>query len=423
MLNRNRVIAFSRLLLIMPILAWAQTGQVLTLDDCIRIGLKENQSLTINRYETDRSISQAKSNISLVLPSINYSLSSASANAGNTGWNDSYSTSLNLSQNIWDGGRWWNTLKSAQTAQRAADMQLQIYELSTVYQIKVAYYNYLSALKLLDVYRENFNTSQSQHQLTLERFKLGAASHSDTLRTRVSIGESRLKIIQGENEARAKARELNIILGRDGNTPLQLEEPAWSMIEIPKYETTITELIASNPELQYLEETQEISEYNVNISRSAYIPSLNMGMGYSNSAADMGSLYDETTSSLSAGVSLSWNLFNGTQTKRSVEQSKISRKIADENVDLKVRQLKRDLAQALENMETLKESVSISQLILNAAEIDMETAQEEYRLGSMSILDVLTITARYEDAKSGLIQAQYNLKIAEAALHQLLGKR
>lgn len=411
------------ILILLAVQGYSQGSQTLTLDDCISIGLEENQSLTVNRLETDRSISQAKSNISMVLPSVNYSLSSSSTDIKGTGWNDSYSTSLSLSQNIWDGGRWWNTLKSAKAAQIAADMQLSLYELNTVYQVKVAFYNYLSTLKLLDVYKENLTTSEYQHQLTRERFNLGAASQNDTLRTKVNIERSKLQIIQAETDLQSKARDLNIILGREADSPLTLEEPVWETVDIPSFDGVISDVLSVNPRLQVLDQNREITGYNVNVARSGYMPSLNFGASYSGGAVDLGDVYDSNNATLSTGFTLSLNLFNGTQTKRSVEQSKINLKIANENYDLAQRNIRKDLTQALEQMETLQESLEISELILDAAELDLELAQEQYRVGSLSILDVITITANYEDAKSGLIRAQYNLKISEAGLHQLMGKR
>jgi len=152
-MQRKLIVGLTLLLVNSPLFSLGGTRGSLTLDDCITIALENNQALQINQFETQRSISQAKSNIGLVLPSINYSLSGSSSEIGSLGWNDRYSHSLSLTQNIWDGGRWWNTLKSAKLAQDLADIQFNSYELSTAYQVKVAFYNYLSTRKLLDVYR------------------------------------------------------------------------------------------------------------------------------------------------------------------------------------------------------------------------------------------------------------------------------
>ncbi len=398
---------------------FGQSSSALSLDDCIRIGLEHNQSLRINQFETDRSVSQAKSNISMVLPVVGFSLSGGSTDITRP----NYSSSLSLSQNIWDGGAWWNTLKSAKVALDAASIQYESYEVNTVFQVKQAYYNYLSTQQLLDVYRENLTTSEYQHQLTLERFKLGAASQNDTLRTRVNIENSRLQIINGEVNLQSRSRNLNVILGRESSDPLTLVVPVWQAVDVPEVDKIMDEVLSSNQSLKLLDQNKQIMAYNVKIAKSGYMPSLGLSASYSNAAPAVGDVFGSSTARKSAGLSLSWNLFNGTRTKRGVEQGKINAKLASENYDLSARNIRKDLAQTLEQMEALSESVKISQLILSASEQDLLLAQEQYKIGSLSILDVLRITASYEDAKSNLIRTQHNLKVAEAGLLQLMGKR
>lgn len=403
---------------------FGQSYAPLTLEDCIQIGLENNQSLRINRFETDRSVSQAKSNISMVLPVVNFSVSGGKSDTPLTiDWIDGYSSSLSITQNIWDGGAWWNTLRSAKAAQEAAAIQYDSYEISTAFKVKNAYYNYLSTEQLLDVYRENLTTSEYQHQLTLERFKLGAASQNDTLRTRVNIERSRLQIINGEVDLETRAQNLNIILGRDSMEPLELATPTWEAVEVPSPDQIMVDVLSSNHALQLLDQNIDITAYNVKIARAGYMPSLGLSASYSNGSPTLGDVFHSKTSSKSLGFSLSWNLFNGTRTSRGVEQGMINAKLAQENYDLSMRNLRQEVAQTLEQMEALNESVNISQLILTASEQDLLLAQEQYKIGSLSILDVLRITANYEDAKSNLIRTQHNLKIAEAGLLQLMGKR
>jgi len=231
-----------------------------------------------------------------------------------------------------------------------------------------------------------------------------------------------LQIINGETELQSKARQLNLILGRDSEIPIELTEPSWQAVQVPTLKNIVDQVISANPQLQLLDRNRSIAAYNVKIAKAGYIPSLGLSAAYNNGGPSAGNLFGDNTATLTTGLSLSWNLFNGTRTKRGVEQSQISEQIASENLDLATRNLKQDLAQALDQMNALNESVRISKLISEASEQDLLLAQEQYKLGSISILDVLQITARYEDAKSGLIRAQNNLKIAEAGLQQLMGK-
>ncbi len=430
---------------------FGQISETWTLDDVLRIALEENQSLRISKFETDRSSSQAKSNLSIILPQVDLSLSGSASGyfpalydttsitipgitdpfqtftpngeLGSLDWRDRYSLSLSLSQNIWDGGRWWNTLQSARVSQDAAEIQYQNSEIQTTYQVKLAFYNYLSTSRLLDVYRENLNTNAYQHDLTLERYRLGAASQNDTLRTLVATENSRLQVLRGETELDLRRKDLNILLGREWDAPLNLREPLWDPVDIPDLEKAVQEALSASPAIRLLEMNRDVSNYNVKIARADYIPAFRFSASYGNSSTTAGDLLTRDNLNLTTGVSLVWNLTNGTRKMRTLEQSRLSSHLASENLDLTERTLRKDLAQLLEQMETLQKTVSISVLIQDASAQDLLLAQEEYTVGSISILDVLRISDNYEDAKAGLIRARYNLKIAEAQLHQLLGRR
>lgn len=435
-------------LMILPFTA-LQAQEALSLNDVVKIALEQNQSLRINRYETDRSVSQAKSQLSIILPRVDMSLSGSvsgfypmlfdttnvaiggvnfpltepNGEYGDLDWNDRYNLSLNLSQNIWDGGAWWNTLQNARITENLASIQLSSYELVTIYQAKVAFYNYLSTKKLLDVYQENLNTNEYQHQLTIERFKLGAASQNDTLRTRVAIEQSRLQILSGETDLALRSKELNLILGREWDQPLTLREPLWDPVEIPELNAVLNEALSNSPTIQVLGKNEAVAGNNVKIARSAYIPSVGLSASYGNFSTSPGDLLAKDNTSFSTGIGVSWNITDGTRKSRGVEQSRISQKLATENLDLAKRNLRKDLAQILNQMKTLQESVEISVLIQDASAQDLLLAQEQYKVGSISILDVLRISASYEDSKANLIRARYNLKIVEAQLFQLLGRR
>ena len=154
----------------------------------------------------------------------------------------------------------------------------------------------------MEVYRENQTTSDYQHQLTLERFKLGAASQNDTLRTRVNIEQSRLQIINGEVELQSKARNLNIILGRESDSPLTLTNPIWEAVKVPRLDAIMDEVLNSNQQLLLLDQNKAITSYNVKIAKAGYMPSLGLSASYRNTAPAVGDVFGETTSSRSAGL-------------------------------------------------------------------------------------------------------------------------
>ena len=450
LLKRLLLIAF---LMVTPfVFVWGQTEQ-LTLDDCIQQALEHNQSLSLSKLQKETSISQANSAQAIILPSVDLSLSGNYAGAftpetitgidsivttartvyypstqltgnyGDMSWADRYSLSLSVSQNVYDGGRWWNTLKAASVSTDLAEVTFDQSRVNTVYLVKQAFYAYLGTARLREVYSEILKSAQYQHDLALERFKVGAASLNDTLRTRVGVERARLQIINSNKDLSARAKELNLILARPYDTPVALAEATWAAVKIPGYDEAWALAQSQSPEIRQLERNRELSDYNLKIAKSDYIPSVGLSVGYANSANSPGDIVAKDNTSLSAGVRLNWNLFNGYRTKRNVEQRHIATRSADENLKYTVDQLKKDIAQTLLEMKDLQESLRISRIILDAAAQDYRLIQEQYRVGSASILDVIKITADYEDAKAGVIQAQYSLKLAEAKLDRFLGKQ
>ena len=438
--------------LAMPWLLLGQAVQPLTLEDCVNLALKQNQSLQLAKYQSETTISQAEASRSIILPSVNLGFSgnyggaftpetattidsiSTSAgtvyypNVGYTGnygdmsWSDRYSLSLNVNQNIYDGGRWMNTLKAADVSTELAKVSLTQSRINTIYMVKQAYYSYLGTARLLEVYQENLKSAQYQHDLALERFKIGAASMNDTLRTRVGVERARLQIINGEQDLAQRGKELNLILARPYDTPIKLSETDWQAVVIPSLDEAWSYTTEHNPTLIRLEQNKQLATYNLKIAKSDYIPNVGLNLSYSNAADKPGDIVAKDNTNLSAGVQLSWNLFSGFRTKRNVEQSHIATRSADENLKYSTDQLRKDLAQTLLEMKTSQESLRISQVILDAATQDFKLIQEQYRVGSVSILDVISVTADYENAKAGLIQAKYSLKLNEAKLYQLMGK-
>ena len=82
-----------------------------------------------------------------------------------------------------------------------------------------------------------------------------------------------------------------------------------------------------------------------------------------------------------------------------------------------------DQTRALLNLDTAREVISLSNDNIVAAEESLRLAEERYRVGSGTLLDVFTAQEALARAKSDLAGAQYDYLIAQATLDGALGKR
>jgi outer membrane protein TolC len=80
------------------------------------------------------------------------------------------------------------------------------------------------------------------------------------------------------------------------------------------------------------------------------------------------------------------------------------------------------LTQWLGALRAADERVELQTATLAAADEDLREHQEQYNVGSTSLLDVMTSRTTLDQARHDLIQARFDRRIARAQLEALLGR-
>jgi outer membrane protein TolC len=121
---------------------------------------------------------------------------------------------------------------------------------------------------------------------------------------------------------------------------------------------------------------------------------------------------------LTAGV----NLFNGMENKRQLQNAKLQQQTSQLNYDATLNSLKASLYQTYQDYST---NVKLSQFEQNnivVAEKNEKVAFERYKLGNLNDIELRETQLKLIEAKTRLLQAFLNAKLAEVTLFQLTGK-
>ena len=78
--------------------------------------------------------------------------------------------------------------------------------------------------------------------------------------------------------------------------------------------------------------------------------------------------------------------------------------------------------QQLAALRTAQQRIVIQQASVDAAREDLRVQQQRYALGASTLLDVLTSQTTLDAARSALIQARQDVRIARAQLEALIGR-
>ena len=124
-----------------------------------------------------------------------------------------------------------------------------------------------------------------------------------------------------------------------------------------KIEQFVEDHEINNVSLLQIEKNLEISAYDQKISRSGYLPTIDLvgSYGWNRNVSPESPFFPgstQTTNTFSAGISLNWNLFDTGQTAVRVQNAKINY----ENREIQKKQIKnevnRDIQNALNNYKT-----------------------------------------------------------------------
>ena len=427
-------------LFLIPGSGFTQDSQeVLSLDDCIKIALENNSQLKISERQLQIANKDYKSSYSNIMPNINLSTQASTYEQGPSsvfvegtfiGFTDasrgeSYSTSLSVSQNIFDGGYWWNNIRKAKSDKKSQEYTYLSQKQQTIVMVQEAYFTLLKAVKLLEVDHQAVGRSQDQLDRTEAQFQLGAVAKVDVFQARTNLGNDRIEYLTQKNTAEKARQDLNLVLGRDPQEPIEIQTEFSMENQDKTLDAMFKQAMANNPELKRSEQDLKSARLQTKLAFSNFIPSVGGFYSYSRRVDQFDALYKDFFDreyTWTLGLQLRWNLFNGFSDYLNVQKSKINEKIFREQVDDTKRNIMSSIKSLVDNLESYREIIEINKENLESAREQYRLAQERYRVGSGTALEVREAQVGLTRAEQILVSAENNAIITNAQLQEALGE-
>ena len=166
---------------------------------------------------------------------------------------------------------------------------------------------------------------------------------------------------------------MNIVLGTQKGIDYEVETEV-DFVTLLSFDDLFQKAIENNVLLKQANQNIAISKLNVKLNKSSYLPTagLSTSYGWNKSINPATSFLAESNSTgLNAGINLSWNLFDGGNTKTRVANAKI----ALENQEI----LKEQQMELLKNnMNNVYDSYQNTLFVLHAREKNVITNQNNF---------------------------------------------
>jgi outer membrane protein len=306
-------------------------------------------------------------------------------------------------------------LEKAQTANAVAT-QHDI-ELAT----DQAFYNALQAEETLKVAQQNVTTRQTLQsqvsQMTANKLK----STLDLSFADVNVSQAKLLALDARNNADSTMASLDAVLGLDHQVTFELvDDSANAQEPPPDIDQLIQASLHQRPDLQASQFDEQAAVRFSHAQRDQLFPSITAA-GTAGTVPIRQAQYYTTNWWGAIGVNMSIPVFNGfLYTSQAKEASLRAQAAAEQTRDLRDR-IVRDVRTAWLAANASYQRVSVAAELLQEANLGLKLAQTRYQMGLSSIVELSQAEYQQTDAAIGNANAQYQYRMALAALNYQVG--
>lgn len=433
---KQLLVIFTSLCVLVPVKA----QDVLTLEECLRLGIENNLSLESSRNEIRKGEHTLSENRAKLLPQIN----------AVAGFNDNFNPPVSVT----DGSAYGNPYNVTKTLQynASAGMQLQmpLYN-QTVYtavdiartmnelnrlsyekaredlilQISKMYYLSQNTAEQIALIKENISRLNELSNITQAFYDNGMAMEVDVKRVNINLENQR---VQYDNAQSMLTQQLNLL-------KYVIDYPADKEIALTPVDTenttsvSLTGLDNNQYELQLLQSKQKLAEQQRKMIGQGYIPSLSLTGSWMYSAyTDKAKNWfhsgpsNHWYNSSGIGLTLRIPIFDGLdkrakmkKAKIEIENAKLSYENALKNMQTQYLNATNELMNSQRNFRKQKDNYLL-------AEDVYQVTTDRYREGIASMTEVLQDEMRMSEAQNNYINAHYNYQVTNLSLLKLTGQ-
>jgi outer membrane protein TolC len=287
-----------------------------------------------------------------------------------------------------------------------------------------AYFNLLRYARLREVAIETRDQAAKELERTETYFRLGSAAKSDVLQQRVRLENTKLDFVVADNSVKKAFADLAYAMNRPLAAPFRIDIAALETdFEIEDVNTLYDEALRSRNDLKASEYTVEARHKDVTTATSNLLPRVDLFASFNQYNNQSPYIFgSQKSGSTTFGYSVSWNIFDRMQTITGRSKARANARIAEYefeqarlNVQVEIRQLFNALVEARERANVSRETIVQS-------EEELRLAQERFRVGAGTTLDIIVAQTNLASSRAQEVQAMCDFLIAETQLDRAVGR-
>ena len=403
---------------------------IFTYEQCVEYALRHNIQLkqsVLTRKSSEFDLEQAKAQW---FPSLNFSSTQSYANYPHPGENargNSYSGSygLNAGWALLDGGSRKNAIKRAELQMQVNDYTVAANENDLRIGILQQYLQIMYAKESIEIAEKNLDVSKTEMERAEQLMNAGKLSRVDYVQLQSQYNNDLYNLTAAKTNLASQKSAMKQYLELDITQDIDLAEVILSeemvLQPLPDKVEVYNKALSWMPSLKGTKLQQDISDYDIKIAKSGILPKVNVNASVAtNHATGMGQSFgDQLLNGLheNIGLTLSVPIFDQKSTKTQVAKAKVDKLNAELSEYQERQNISREIESCYLDAVNAQAKYVSGKLTLASAELTDELTNEQFCLGKVNTLDLLSSHAALANARQELLQLKYmailNLKMLD----------
>lgn len=410
-------------------------AQFLSAEQAVAIALENNYSIRLSKLNVEILENNLEAGNAGFLPVIDATASQNNSvqntrqeyldgrvNERDNAKSSSFNTIVGLDWTVFDGFRMFTGYSILKRQLQTGQLQNKIEVENTISQVLALYYELVQYRQKVRMFEESVELGRVRAQIADEKLAIGAGSRLELLQARVDMNADVSELLNLNDLITEATIEMNLLLGRNAAEAFTVEDSI-RLVTPPDLNELKTAMEQNNTSILLNKSNIEIARLNLRNVRGKMLPELgvNLGWSYNNQTSESGFLRSGRSEGINYGVTASLPILDRFNNRRERQNAQIGIESANLEYETYLAEANAALFSTFSVYTNKLKNIELERENLQTAYTNFDIANERYRLGELSGIEIREAQQNLLIAHDRLITLIYQARLLEVEMLRLSG--
>ncbi len=335
---------------------------------------------------------------------------------------DVYGVSWSVTQPLWRSGAVSAAIRYARLYGGSTDEAIRQQVQDTVAAATEGFLGVLLAQQMVNVYTESAAVAERMLETAQKKRNAGSASDYEVLRAEVEVASTRAALIKERNALRSRVIGLLQTMGVNQDSDITLVGSLEYRPEKFDFASLVREAMLNRPDLLRAEAALRMADESMKIAKGSYGPSADIFVNGKYQNPDPNDqARDEWKDDWSAGVQVSYTLYDGQERRGRMLQARSVKRQAEARLRNAEESARVEIVQALLNLRNAEELYQSQAKNIDLSREALRMLENGRKVGKNTQIEVLDARSALTEAMGQYYNAIYSHALARLAVRKAIG--